>query len=105
MAEASSDADKAIAYYELALFHDNNNREAEAIPHYEAALTAGLVGAVCAECLAWLASSLYKTDRGVEALRRIGEARGATEDESLRRFLDGLERRVRRMHPRLQPGA
>ena len=36
--EASTDAEKAQAHLELGLFHDNNGREAEAIPHYEQAL-------------------------------------------------------------------
>jgi hypothetical protein len=95
VAAASSDADKAQAHYELALFQDNNGREAEAIPHYEAALAHGLHGEQRAECLAWLASSLYKTGRPGEALERLHEARGATANEALMQFLVGLERRVR----------
>ena len=58
---ARSRSDRAIAHYNLGLFHDNNGREAEAIPHYEAPLELGLDGAAQSQALAWLASSLYKT--------------------------------------------
>ena len=92
---ATSDQDRAQAHYALALFHDNNSREAEAIPHYEAALAHGLAGEQRAECLAWLASSLYKTGRPADALNRLRGAREATTSEDLMRFLAGLERRAR----------
>jgi tetratricopeptide (TPR) repeat protein len=95
VAEAVSAARRATAEYELGLFHDNNGREAEAIPHYEAALSHGLSGERRAECLAWLASSLSKTGRLEEALERLREAREATGSPELMRFLAGLERRVR----------
>ncbi len=42
LAAAKTKAAKAKAHYEFALFHDNNSREAEAIPHYRAALRLGL---------------------------------------------------------------
>jgi hypothetical protein len=58
LARASSRSDLAEAHFQLALFHDNNSREAEAIPHYRTALEYGLAGEQRAECLAWLASSL-----------------------------------------------
>jgi hypothetical protein len=93
--EATSSADKAQAHFELGLFHDNNGREAEAIPHYEAALKLGLSGQPRAECLAWLASSLYKTHQPEAALHRALEAREATSDRGLMEFLGGLERRIR----------
>ena len=92
---ATTPDELAHAHFDLALFHDNNGREAEAIPHYEAALAHGLAGEQRAECLAWLASSLYKTGRPDEALERVGHAREATESRELMRFLAGLERRVR----------
>jgi hypothetical protein len=95
VAAASSDAEEAQAHYALALFHDNNGREAEAIPHYEAALAHGLAGEQSAECLAWLASSLYKTGRSADALERLRAAREATQSSELMRFLAGLERRIR----------
>jgi hypothetical protein len=92
---AASSADKAQAHFELGLFHDNNGREAEAIPHYEAALKLGLSGETQAQCLAWLASSLYKTHQPEAALHRALEASEATSDRSLMEFLRGLERRIR----------
>lgn len=55
----------------------------------------GLTGETRAECLAWLASSLYKTGRTPEALERLREAREATESRQLIKFLAGLDRRVR----------
>ncbi len=95
LASASSDSQLAEAHFELALFHDNNNREAEAIPHYQAALANGIAGEKRAECLAWLASSLYKTYRLEEALDVLQQARAATASPELSRFLSGLERRIR----------
>lgn len=95
VAASASGAGLARSHYELALFHDNNGREAEAIPHYEAALAHGLDGELRAECLAWLASSLYKTGRPNDALACLGEARELTESRELMKFLAGLERRVR----------
>jgi tetratricopeptide (TPR) repeat protein len=93
-AEAQTYPAKAVAHFELALFHDNNSREAEAIPHYEAALAHGLDGERHAECLAWLASSLYKTGKPDDAKVRLAEALAATSDRSLLRFLARLDRRI-----------
>ena len=92
---AESGPGRAIGHFDLALFHDNNARETEAIPHYEAALAEGLSGEKRAECLAWLASSLHKTGRPEEALDRLREARDATSSAELMKFLLGLERRIR----------
>ena len=39
---ASTRRAKARAHFELALFHDNNGREAQAIPHYRNALALGV---------------------------------------------------------------
>jgi hypothetical protein len=93
---AGTDRDKAFAHFALAVFHDNNSRKATAIPHYELALRYGLDGEKRAQCLAWLASSLYKTGEGLVALSRLAESRAATTDEGLMRFLAGLERRISR---------
>ena len=93
---ASSRSDRAIAHYNLGLFHDNNGREAEAIPHYEAALDLGLDGATQSQALAWLASSLYKTGALEEATKRVRQSQSLACDASLVRFLSGLERRILR---------
>ena len=79
-----------------ACFHDNNGREAEAIPHYEAAFTLGLDRSQRPYCLAWLASSLYKTGRPGEALADAEEAERLSEDGKLSRFIAGLKKRIGR---------
>ena len=94
--EAETDNSRALAHFELALFHDNNSRKAKAVPHYEAAISLGLDNKRYAEALAWLASSLCKTNRPHDAIQRLTQARAATQDIGLRRFLDRLERRVNR---------
>jgi len=96
VADAKSDAERARAEFELGAFHDRNSREAEAIPHYEAALEAGIDGEDRARCLAWLASSLYKTGRPQEAISRVKAAWATTQDAELGRFVSNLERRVYR---------
>jgi tetratricopeptide (TPR) repeat protein len=96
IADARTRQAKALAHFQLALFHDNNSRERDAIPHYEAALRLGLDSQRRADTLAWLASSLYKTGQPRTALKKIEAARSLTRDSSLRAFLEGLERRVRR---------
>jgi tetratricopeptide (TPR) repeat protein len=93
---APSSVERAIAHYDLGLFHDNNGREAEAIPHYEAALELGLDGPVESEALAWLASSLYKTGSPEEALTRVRQPHSLTSDAELIRFLVRLEKRIQR---------
>ncbi|HZU13259.1 MAG TPA: tetratricopeptide repeat protein [Chloroflexota bacterium] len=94
--QAGTRHDRAVAHYNLALFHDNNGREAEAIPHYEQALALGLSLPLRAEALAWLASSLYKTGRPSAALERAQEALALTDDADLRGFLLRLTRRIAR---------
>ena len=94
--EAGTDDSRAIAHFELALFHDNNGREAEVVPHYEAAISLGLDKKRNAEALAWLASSLYKTGRPHDAIQRLMQARAVAQDTGLHRFLDRLERRINR---------
>ena len=96
ISESTTAAGRARAYYELGLFHDNNGREAAAIPCYEAALALGLDAATRARCLAWLASSLYKTGRPAEAMSRASEAETLATDVKLSRFLRGLKRRIAR---------
>jgi tetratricopeptide (TPR) repeat protein len=96
---AISPRQKAIALYQLGLFHDNNARESDAIPLYEKALKAGLDTALKAKALAWLASSLYKTGKPKSAMTRIRQSRAIvtrTKDASLEKFLDGLEARIAR---------
>lgn len=92
--QARTNDERAGAYYHLAVFHDNNSRETEAIPNYERALDLGLDQKTRVEALAWLASSLYKTGRLQEAARRAGEAETLVEDQRLRSFLLGLQRRI-----------
>jgi hypothetical protein len=90
---------KAIALYRLALFHDNNARESDAIPLYEKALNAGLDAALKAKALGWLASSLYKTGEPQRAMTRVRQCRAIlrrTRNASLEKFLDGLEARIAR---------
>ena len=94
---AGADDSRARVHFELAVFHDNNGREAEAVPQYEAAIGLGLDKRRNAEALAWLASSLYKTGRPHDAMRRLTQARAVALDAKLGRFLDGLERRIRRV--------
>jgi len=95
-ARARSRREKALASFNLAVFHDNNAREPKAIPHYQRALRLGLPSTVRADALAWLASSLYKSGRPRRALSTIGRARRIARDAELLKFLYGLERRVRR---------
>jgi tetratricopeptide (TPR) repeat protein len=96
VAAARTRSAKSRAHFALALFHDNNSREREAIPHYKAALSIGLGALHHAEALAWLASSLHKTGRPRAALQLIEQARDRAPSGELRTFLNGLERRVRR---------
>jgi len=79
---AASARARAIALYQLALFHDNNSRESIAIPLYEKALRTGLRLDLKAQALAWLASSLYKTGRPQHALKKF--VRPATSRRSAR---------------------
>ena len=94
--EAGTDGIRAVAHFELAVFHDNNGREAEAVPHYEVAIHLGLDEKRHAEALAWLASSLHKTGRPQDALGQLAQARALARDAPLRRFLVRLERRIRK---------
>lgn len=93
---ARTERARATAYYQLGLFHDNNAREAEAIPNYERALRLGLSGETRAQAFAWLASSLHKTGSPRRAIRALRESQSLTSDPKLRKFLAGLEARIAR---------
>ena len=97
---ASSSRKKSVALYELALFHDNNSREAVAIPLYENAVRGGLDRTLTARALAWLASSLYKTGKPRQALLRLKQSRAIASEAVLLKFLDGLDARINRGKPR-----
>ena len=92
--DAKSKNSKARAYYELGLFHDNNNREEKAIPNYEMALKLGLPSKIEARALAWLASSLYKKVRLKEAKSNILKSQTITKEPNLLHFLEGLRKRI-----------
>lgn len=92
--KAKTKSAKAIASYELGLFHDNNGREAESIPYYRNAIRLGLDAGLRAKALAWLASSLYKTGQPEEALLRANQAMRIADDELLK-FLEKLQKRIR----------
>ena len=101
---ATTRGGQARAHYELGLFHDNNGREAQAIPHYREALALGIDAEVVPEALAWLASSLFKTGQPEEASLRAGQALRLTADPSLEGFLRRLLRRIDRAVGESQPG-
>lgn len=87
---------RALAHYRLGLFHDNNSREAEAIPHYRKAIALGLPRPIEAQAHAWLASSLYKTGYPAQAIKNLRKAAKVTTHTRLQRFLRGLELRISR---------
>ena len=92
---AKNPREKALAYYNLGLFHDNNSREIKAIPNYLKALDYGLNKNLKSMALAWLASSFYKTGRSKEALKRANESKKIA-NVKLKKFLIGLERRIQK---------
>ena len=96
---AKTEKEKAVANYNLGLFHDNNGREAKAIPFYRTAIQLGLDDKTKAEALSWLASSLHKTGNQDCAMDSLKEADRITRDPSLKQFLSRLERRVQRTQP------
>ena len=93
---ASTKRAKADAHFNLALFHDNNGREAQAIPHYRSALALGIDPDVEPKAFAWLASSLYKTGHDSEARTHALHALSLTEDPKMIGFLRRLLRRIGR---------
>lgn len=94
--QATTKKAMAQAHYDLALFHDNNGREAKAIPHYREALALGIDPGLEAEAFAWLASSVFKTGSHTEAASSANRALCLTQDPSLRQFLVRLLRRIDR---------
>jgi len=92
---ATNKQDKALAYYNLGVFHDNNSRELEAIPNYLEAIKLGLDDDTKAKALAWLASSLYKTDKPKEGFEKLKQSQEIATDKSLIKFLTGLEKRIK----------
>ncbi len=96
VAAATTPEEVALAHYRLAVFHDNNSREAEAIPHYQRALQGSLDRHTTAHALAYLASSLHKTGQPQAALDRVEEALTLSQDPELTRFLLGLRGRIQR---------
>jgi tetratricopeptide (TPR) repeat protein len=105
LAGASTKAEEAQAHYALALFHDNNSREAEAIPHYRRALELGLPAKVASAAWAWLASSLWKTGSPGAALDALAQSRSHADDPKLLEFIGRLERRIRRLARGARSGA
>ena len=91
---ARSRPESALACYALALFHDNNSREAQAIPHYRRALALGLERETAQKALAWLASSLLKTGNRTEAKKALARALRIADDPQLYRFLRRLDKRL-----------
>lgn len=94
--QATTKMSKARAHYDLALFHDNNGREAQAIPHYREALALGIDPGLEAEAFAWLASSLFKTGSHTEAASSAQHALRLTQAPELKGFLGRLLRRIER---------
>jgi len=99
--EAGTVEEQAMAHYHLSVFHDNNSQEAEAIPHYERALALGLDRNTQVQALAWLASSLYKTNKPAVALERVEQALSLVPDTDRTQFLLGLRRRIQAKLPRV----
>ena len=91
---ARSRRSKAIACYCLGVFHDNNNRESDAIPCYRQALRIGLNRPTKAKALTWLSSSLYKVGKRKVALQYARQAKRIAKDPLLSRFIEGLIRRI-----------
>lgn len=91
---AGSRKDRALAHYNLAVFHYSNAREILAIPHYRLALRLGLPVNLKLTALAWLASSLYKTNQSPQALRAIRQCRALGPPSGIASFLDKLESRI-----------
>jgi tetratricopeptide (TPR) repeat protein len=98
--QAEGKSGRALAYYRLGVFHDNNSREDGAIPNYLTAIRLGLPQAVKAEALAWLASSYYKTGHLREAMRRLAQSSKIASDPKLIAFLNRLEGRIQRIPDR-----
>ena len=90
---ARSSSEQALACFQLAVFHDNNGREREAIPYYRQALKLGLPQKAKAQASAWLASSLYKVGAKASA-RKQAEIALRLARGPLRLFVIRLQRRI-----------
>lgn len=86
---------KARAYYKLGLFHDNNSREIKAIPYYKKAIVFGLDKPTKAKALAYLASSMYKTNNSKKAIKKLNTALKITKNIKLRKFLLRLKNKIK----------
>ena len=96
VAAAKNRRAKALAHYRLGVFHDNNSREASAIPHYRRAIALGLDASTEACALAWLASSLHKTGSRPAAMRCVKRVLAGRCPRNLRGFLMRLRSRIDR---------
>jgi hypothetical protein len=78
---AQEELDQAFAY-------DREGYEAEAIPHYEAAIAAGLPDELLAKAMLGLGSSLRNVDRNADSVRLLEDAvQRFPEDQALAVFL------------------
>lgn len=96
LAMAKNRAAKAKAHFAFALFHDNNSREADAIPHYRAALALALPRETAAQAWAYLASSLWKTGKSASALVAARRALAMTRKPLFRAWVERLIGRITR---------
>ncbi len=105
--EAETRRERAMASYQLGLFHHNNDRFGEAIPLFRDAIAMGLSNSMEARAHAWLAGSLYRNGSPGPALDHVRAARKRTKEFDLLRLLDRLEARCARklMQRRTQAGA
>ncbi len=91
---ASTDRSRAAACFDLAVFHDNNSREDDAIPYYREALALGLDAVRRPQALAWLASSLHKTGVIEEAREVAQEAERLAREPHLVKWIQDLRGRI-----------
>jgi tetratricopeptide (TPR) repeat protein len=91
---ASDKREKALAIYELGLFHDNNSREAAAIPNYQKAIQLGLDKNHEVMARTWLASSFLKTGQPELALKECHRAFKLAKNARLREFVMSLEKKL-----------
>lgn len=104
LADSKTALAKAEAHFALAVFHDNNSREAAAIPHYVLALKSGLQGLDKARAHAYLASSLWKVGKSKEALKVISDSERLRMPIDLANWIGRLKQRVLRSPNRFKVG-
>jgi tetratricopeptide (TPR) repeat protein len=78
----TTSTDASRAEYEAAIAYDREGLEAEAIPHYEAALQLGLEDALVPGALLGLGSSLRNVARVDEAVAVLTDACGRFPDDA-----------------------